>query len=311
MLSLNKSSIVEFIFTGLTDKSALNIPLFVIFVHVYIITVVGNVGIITLGMVDKSLHKPMYLFLCNLSFADLAYSSAVTPKMLNDFLCETKVISFVGCAMQMYIFVSFATIECLLLGVMAYDRYVAICSPLLYQILMSSILCLRMVIAAYFGGFMTALVHTIGVFHLNFCRSNTIDHFFCDIPPLYKLSCSDITINLAILVILGGLVTMSCLILILASYINIILAIMKIRSAQGRYKAFNTCASHMTAVSVFYGTVLFMYFRPSTSYALQQDRVASVFYSIVIPMLNPLIYSLRNTEVKEALKSSLKCSKEY
>ncbi|XP_077311276.1 olfactory receptor 8U9-like [Lithobates pipiens] len=306
MFSLNKNSMLEFIFTGLTDQSKLNIPLFVIFLHIYIVTVVGNVGIITLGMVDKRLHKPMYLFLCNLSFADLTYSSAVTPKMLNDFLCEAKIIAFVGCALQMYIFVSFATIECLLLGIMAYDRYVAICSPLQYESLMSSILCFRMVAAAYFGGFMTALVHTIGVFRLNFCRSNTIDHFFCDFPPLYKLSCSDITVNLAILIILGGLVTLSCLLLILVSYTNIIRAIMKIRSAHGRCKAFNTCASHMTAVSVFYGTVLFMYFRPSTSYALQQDRVASVFYSIIIPMLNPLIYSLQNTEVKEALRSSLK-----
>nr|DBA14859.1 TPA: hypothetical protein GDO54_004137 [Pyxicephalus adspersus] len=299
---------VEFLFTGLTDKPELNIPLFLIFLFIYSTTLVGNIGIIILGLVDKRLHRPMYLFLCNLSFADLTYSSAVSPKMLKDFLCEPKAISFVGCALQMYVFVSFATIECLLLGIMAYDRYVAICSPLQYGILMSSIVCVRMVAAAYFGGFMTALVHSVGVFHLNFCKSRIIDHFFCDIPPLYKLSCSDVTVSLSILIILGGLVTMSCLILILFSYFNIVLAIMKIKSALGRYKAFNTCASHMTAVSIFYGTVLFMYFRPSTSYALQQDRVASVFYSIIIPMLNPLIYSLRNTEVKEALKSSLKFS---
>ncbi|XP_077311268.1 olfactory receptor 8U9-like [Lithobates pipiens] len=303
---MNKSSVLEFVFTGLTDKNELNIPLFVIFLHVYITTVLGNVGIIIIVMVDKHLHKPMYLFLSNLSFVDLTYSSAITPKLLKDLLSETKAISFAGCAVQMYVFVSFATIECISLGIMAYDRYVAICSPLLYGVLMSGTLCFWMVVAAYVIGFMTALVHTISLFLLNFCRSNIIDHFFCDLPPLYKLSCSDTSMNLAVLIILGGLVSISCFILILFSYTNIILAILRIRSAQGRYKAFNTCTSHMTAVSVFYGTIFFMYLRPSTSYVLQQDRVASVFYSIIIALLNPFIYSLQNAEVKDAVKSFLK-----
>nr|DBA14854.1 TPA: hypothetical protein GDO54_004132 [Pyxicephalus adspersus] len=299
---MNKSSMIEFILAGLTDRTELFIPLFIVFLNVYITTVVGNVGIITLSLVDRHLHKPMYLFLSNLSFVDLMYSSSVTPKMLRDFLSHAKAISFVGCALQMYVFVSFATIECLILGLMAYDRYVAICSPLLYSVRMNIILCLRLLAAAYLEGFLTALIHTVSVFCLHFCRSNIIDHFFCDIPPLFKLSCSDISINLIVLVVLGGLSTVGCLILILVSYTYIVLAILRIRSSKGRYKAFKTCISHMTAVTIFYGTVLFMYFRPSSSYALQQDRVASVFYSILIPMLNPLIYTLRNEEFRKALK---------
>ncbi|KAM3913332.1 olfactory receptor 5AP2-like [Leptodactylus fuscus] len=303
---MNRSSVKEFILQGLTDKPELFIPLFILFLPVYIIIVVGNVGIIGLIRADRRLQKPMYLFLSNLSFADLTYSSSVTPKMLQDLLSESRTISFIGCVLQMYTFVSFATVECFLLGIMAYDRYVAICRPLLYGVIMSSLLCLRLVVSAYLGGLMTALVHTGFVFRLNFCNSNIISHFFCDMPPLFKLSCSDISMNISVIFVLGGLVTMSCLILILVSYTNIVLAILRIRSTQGRYKAFSTCTSHMTAVTIFYGTVLFMYFRPSSSYALQQDKVASVFYSILIPMLNPFIYSLRNTEVKEAAKRLVK-----
>ncbi|XP_018409294.1 PREDICTED: olfactory receptor 5F1-like [Nanorana parkeri] len=302
-LEMNKSSVMTFIFTGLTEKTELNILLFIIFLHIYVTTVVGNVGIIVLSITDKHLRKPMYLFLRNLSFVDIVYSSAVTPKMLRDFLSETKAISFFGCVVQMFVFVFSATSELLLLGIMAYDRYVAICSPLLYEALMSSMLCLWMLVAAYCGGFANALVQTVSAFCLSFCRSNIIDHFFCDLPPLFKLSCSDISMNIAFQMILGGLISTSSIILILFSYTNIVLAILKIQSVKGRYKAFKTCASHMTAVSVFYGTIFFMYLRPSSSYAPQKDRVASVFYTILIPMLNPLIYSLRNTEVKHALKN--------
>ncbi|KAM8924710.1 olfactory receptor 5AR1-like [Pelodytes ibericus] len=183
---------------------------------------------------------------------------------------------------------------------MAYDRYVALCKPLRYIVIMDNRLCLLLVVAAYAGGFLTAMVHTGCVFRLNFCNSNVINHFFCDIPPLFKLSCSDILLNIGIIFILGGFVTMSCLTLILVSYSYIVLDILRINSLEGRQKAFNTCASHMTAVSLFYGTVLFMYFRPTTKYALQQDRVASVIYSILIPMLKPIIYSLRNSDVKKA-----------
>ncbi|KAG9467429.1 olfactory receptor 5AR1-like isoform X2 [Eleutherodactylus coqui] len=303
---MNRSLVEEFILMGLTDRTELYLPFFTIFLLIYVITILGNVGIISLIKLDIRLQKPMYVFLSNLSFVDLTYSSSVAPKMLQDLVSESRTISFLGCALQMYIFISFVTVECLLLGVMAYDRYVAVCRPLLYGAIMNSILCLQLVVSSYLGGILTALVHVGFVFRLNFCKSNVISHFFCDIPPLFKLSCSDISINVVVLFVLGGLVTMSCLITILVSYTNIVLAIVRIHSAQSRYKAFSTCSSHMTAVSIFYGTVLFTYFRPSNSYALQQDKVASVFYSILIPMLNPLIYSLRNTEVKEALKRLVK-----
>ncbi|KAM5132696.1 olfactory receptor 5AP2-like [Mantella aurantiaca] len=305
---MNTSFVTEFILTGLTDNPKMKIPLFLIFLHVYIATVVGNVGFMSLNISNQRLHKPMYLFLSNLSFVDFTCSSAVLPKVLKDLLSETKAISFVGCAAQFFVFGSFGSTESLLLGVMAYDRYVAICSPLLYQVHMSSVLCLQMLVAAYFGGFFNSLVHTVAAFRLNFCRSNIIDHFFCDLPPLYKLSCSDTSMNIVVLILLGSLVSISSIILIFVSYTNIILAVLKIQSARGRYKAFNTCTSHITVVSVFYGTVFFMYFRPSTS-ILDQDWVASVFYSIGIPMSNPLIYGFRNAEVIEALKSSWKCFK--
>ncbi|XP_068115004.1 olfactory receptor 5F1-like [Hyperolius riggenbachi] len=301
LLKMNKSWVTEFVLAGLTNNTELRIPLFALFLLVYITTMISNMGIVTLTIVDRHLHKPMYFFLSNLSFVDITYSSSVTLKMLKDFLSEIRTISLVGCALQMYFFVCLATIECLLLGIMAYDRYVAICSPLLYRINMSDILCLRMVVAAYFGGLVNSLVHTVLMFQLNFCRPKIIDHFFCDLPPLYKLSCSDPKLALFFY-----LITISSLILILISYTNIVLAILKIHSTQGRYKAFNTCSSHMTTVSIFYGTVFFIYLRPSSSYAPQQDRVASVFYSILIPMLNPLIYSFRNAEVTDALKSSFK-----
>ncbi|KAM3913331.1 olfactory receptor 5F1-like [Leptodactylus fuscus] len=303
---MNRSSVKEFILEGLTDRTGLYIPLFIIFLPVYITTILGNIGIISLINVDRHLQKPMYFFLSNLSFVDLTYSSSVTPKMLQDLLSESRTISFIGCVLQMFTFVSFATVECFLLGIMAYDRYVAICRPLLYGVIMSNLLCLRLVVSAYLGGLLNAMVEASLISHLNFCKSHVISHFFCDMPPLFKLSCSDITMNIVTVFIVGGLITGSCLIIILVSYMNIVLAILRIRSTQGRYKAFSTCTSHMTAVTIFYGTVVFMYFRPSSSYALQQDKVASVFYSILIPMLNPFIYSLRNTEVKEAAKRLVK-----
>ncbi|XP_068115002.1 olfactory receptor 5F1-like [Hyperolius riggenbachi] len=298
---MNSTSEIVFTLTGLTDKTELGILLFVIFLLLYITMVMGNVGIMTLIIVDRHLHKPMYFFLSNLSMVDLIFSSAVTPKMLRDLLCETRTISFVGCALQMCFFMSFATTEGLLLAVMAYDRYVAICMPLLYGILMNYVLCRQMVVAAYFGGLMNGLVHTTLVFHLNFCKSKIIDHFFCDIPPLYKLSCSNIFINVAVLVLFGGFLAVSSFLLIIISYTKIVLAILKIQSSQGRYKTFNTCASHMTAVSIFYGTAFFTYLRPSTSFGQQQDLLTSVFYSVLIPVLNPLIYSFRNAEVKYAV----------
>nr|XP_033775750.1 olfactory receptor 1019-like [Geotrypetes seraphini] len=306
MESENRTSATEFILRGLTDDQELQILLFALLLLVYITTLMGNIGIIVLTCVNSQLQTPMYFFLTNLSFSDLFYSSAVTPNMLHNFLAERKVISFTGCATQMYFFVAFATAENFLLGVMAYDRYVAICNPLLYPVIMNKKVCVYLAAGAYIGGLLQSCIQTGCTFHLSFCRSNMINHFFCDIPPLFHISCTDITINLIVIFVLGGLATMSCFFTIIIFYIYILTTILKIHAAGGRRKAFNTCVSHFTCVTIFYGTVISMYFRPnSLSFGLDQDQVASVFYSIVIPMLNPLIYSLRNKEVVNALKKAI------
>ncbi|CAH2224620.1 olfactory receptor 1020-like [Pelobates cultripes] len=252
-------------------------------------------------MAASNLNTPMYFFLYNLSFLDLCYSTIITPKMLANLLSDKKTITYPQCILQMVLFGASVTIECFLLGIMAYDRYVAICNPLLYVIVMNKRLCAQLVAFAYLGGYFNATIHTTCTFDLPFCRSNKIDHFYCDVPPLLKLSCTDTTTNELIMFIFGGFAEMSSLITITVSYTYIISSIVSISSHQGRSKAFSTCASHLTTVIMFYGTIMFMYLRPSSTYSMSQDKVASVFYTVIIPMLNPLIYSLRNKEVARAL----------
>ncbi|XP_005279436.2 olfactory receptor 5G9-like [Chrysemys picta bellii] len=296
----NHSTVTEFILLGLTDRPELQVPLFVLFLVIYIVTLVGNLGMIVLIQIDPRLHTPMYFFLRNLSFCDLCYSSIISPKMLLNFLAESKRISYTACAVQMYLFGTFGHVDCLLLAVMAYDRYVAICNPLLYTVTMSRWLCHQLVAGVYAVGLLDTMVHTIFTFRLSFCSSNVINHFFCDFPPVLSLSCSDTRVNEIVMFALIGCVVVSSLVIILLSYTYIIITILRIRSAEGRRKAFSTCTSHLTAVAMFHGSLLFMYFRPSASYSLDTDKMASVFYTVVIPMLNPLIYSLRNKEVKDA-----------
>ncbi|XP_030046307.1 olfactory receptor 1020-like [Microcaecilia unicolor] len=305
MESRNQTSVTEFIFFGLTRDPKLQIPLFVFFLLVYIITLLGNIGIILVTRLDARLQTPMYFFLFHLSFVDNCYSSDITPKTLQTLLAEQKIISILGCTLQMYFFVAFATTELYLLAVMAYDRYVAICNPLLYPVIMSRRLSIQMLSAAYMAGFCNALIHTVCTFRLSYCGSNVINHFFCDIPPLLLLTCSDTSVNELVVFICSAFNTTTTFLAILVSYTYILSSILRIRSAEGRYKAFNTCASHFTAVLIFYGTVFFMYLRPTSSYSMEQDRVVSVFYAVLIPMLNPLIYSLRNKEVKAALMKVL------
>ncbi|XP_053221532.1 olfactory receptor 1019-like [Podarcis raffonei] len=301
----NHSVITAFIFRGFTDNPKMQLPLFMVFLLIYVITVIWNVGMIVLICVEPQLHNPMYFFLGNLSFVDLCYSSVIAPKMLADLLAESKSIAYNSCAIQLYLFGLFADVECFLLALMAYDRYVAICKPLHYSVLMSKRVCRQLMAVAYFMGIVDSMIHTCCTFRLPFCRSNAINHFFCDIPPLLALSCSDTYINEILIFtflsfIIGGSIGM-----ILVSYIYILGTITKMHSTAGRQKAFSTCASHLTAVGLFHGTMLFMYFRPSSSYSLDQDKWASVFYTVVIPMLNPLIYSLRNKDVKDALTKAL------
>ncbi|XP_006989807.2 olfactory receptor 5W2-like [Peromyscus maniculatus bairdii] len=297
----NCSSFTDFILMGITNNSEIKVVLFTIFLLVYLINLVGNLGIIFLIKVDPQLQTPMYFFLSNLSFCDLCYSTAVGPKMLMDIFGNDKSIPFFGCALQFFVSCTFVDSECILLAVMAFDRYQAINNPLLYTVNMSSRLCSLLMAGVYLVGMADSLIHTTLTFHLCFCGSNKIDHFFCDIPPILLLSCSDTQVNELAIFTIFGFIELSTISGVLVSYCYIISSVLKIRSAEGRFKAFSTCASHLTTVAIFQGTVLFMYFRPSSSYSLDQDKMSSLFYTLVIPMLNPLIYSLRNKDVKEAL----------
>ncbi|XP_039390481.1 olfactory receptor 1038-like [Mauremys reevesii] len=301
----NHSEVTEFILSGLTDRPELQVPLFGVFLLIYGITLVGNGGMILLITIDPGLHTPMYFFLSNLSFCDLCYSTIISPKMLLNFLAKRKSISYIACAVQMNLSVVFTDVECLLLALMAYDRYVAICNPLLYTVTMSRQLCNQLVALVYTVGLVDSMINTFFIFRLSFCSSNIINHFFCDIPPLLALSCSDTHINEIVIFAFTSCITVGSFVTVLLSYVYIISTILQIRSAEGRRKAFSTCSFHLTAVALYFGTLLFMYLRPTSSYSMDTDKVATVFYTVVIPMLNPLIYSLRNTEVKNALRKAM------
>uniref|UniRef100_A0A4X1TS63 G-protein coupled receptors family 1 profile domain-containing protein n=1 Tax=Sus scrofa TaxID=9823 RepID=A0A4X1TS63_PIG len=263
---------------------------------------IGNLGLVLLVIIDSRLHNPMYYFLSALSFLDACYSSVITPNMLVNFLSENKTISYLGCAAQMFLFLTFGTTECFILAAMAYDRYEAIYRPLLYSVRMSPRVYVPLIIFCYIGGILHGALHTVATFSLSFCASNEIRHVFCDIPPLLALSCTDTHTNQLLVFYFSGSIEISTISIVLVSYGFILSAILRMHSAEGRRKVFSTCGSHLTGVSIFHGTVLFMYVRPNSSYALDHDMIVSVFYTIVIPMLNPIIYSLRNKDVKEAVK---------
>ncbi|XP_004389297.1 olfactory receptor 1013-like [Trichechus manatus latirostris] len=301
----NFTKVKEFILLGFIVDSRLQRGFFFIFLIIYVISLLGNITVISLICGDSRIHTPMYFFIGNLSFLDLWYSSVYTPKILVTCISEDKSISFAGCLAQFFFSAGLAYSECYLLAAMAYDRYVAISNPLLYSQAMSPRLCTSLVAASYFGGFVNSTIITSETFTLNFCGNNIIDDFFCDLPPLVKLACNVNDSYQAMLSFILATNVITPTVLILASYLFIIAAILKIHSAQGRFKAFSTCGSHLTAVTLYYGSILFIYSRPSTSYALERDKVVSVFYTVVFPMLNPLIYSLRNKDVKDALKKML------
>lgn len=291
----------EFILLGITGRWDLRLTLFLVFLPVYLMSLLGNVGMVLLIRVDARLHTPMYFFLANLSLLDACYSSAIGPKMLVDLLLPRATIPYTACALQMFVFAGLADAECCLLAAMAYDRYVAIGNPLLYTTAMSRRLCLTLLGASGLGGAVSALVHTTFTFRLSFCRSREVNSFFCDIPPLLAISCDDTSLNELLLFALCGCIQTATVLAIVVSYGCIAGAVIRMRSAEGRWRAASTCGSHLAAVAMLYGTLTFMYLRPSSSYALDTDKMASVFYTLVIPALNPLIYSLRNKEVKEAL----------
>uniref|UniRef100_A0A8C6Y3Q7 Olfactory receptor n=1 Tax=Naja naja TaxID=35670 RepID=A0A8C6Y3Q7_NAJNA len=302
----NCTLVEEFILLGFSESPEQDPPLFTIFLTIYTITLIGNLGMIILIRISAQLHTPMYFFLCNLSMADICYSSVITPRMLTSFLTGHKSISFDACFGQLYFFVALVCTECFLLATMAYDRYVAICNPLLYPTIMSQNICVTLVAGSGFLGLTNAIamINTSCTFQLSFCRSNIINHFFCDVPPLLILSCSDTYISEIVIFAFGCIEGIS-IGMVLVSYAYILSTVLRMHSAEGRYKAFSTCASHLTAVGIYHGTILFMYFRPSSSYSMDQDKWTSLFYTVVIPMLNPLIYSLRNKEMKDAVSKSI------
>ncbi|KFO21798.1 olfactory receptor 8H1 [Fukomys damarensis] len=296
----NSTNMPGFILMGLTDSAETQLVLSVLFLLIYLITVLGNSGMILIIRLDSQLHTPMYFFLTHLSFLDLSYSSVITPKTLQNLVTSNKSISFLGCFTQMFFFIVFAAAECYLLSSMAYDRYVAICRPLNYPVIMSTRLCWSLLVVSYVIACLDSTVTVLCISRLDFCKSNVIQHFFCDTSPILALPCTDISkVEIFIFIAAGSNLVLS-LITISGSYLSILSTILKINSTAGKKKAFSTCASHLLGVTIFYSTMIFTYLKPKTSYSLGRDQVASVFYTIVIPMLNPLIYSLRNKEVKRA-----------
>ncbi|XP_038178107.1 olfactory receptor 150-like [Arvicola amphibius] len=302
MLEVNQTTVTEFILDGLTKNQELQLPLFLIFLVIYLVTVVGNLGMIILIIFSSHLHTPMYYLLSSLSFIDFCQSTVIIPKMLVNFVSEKNVISYPECMAQFYLFCVFAVAECHMLAVMAYDRYVAISNPLLYNVTMSYQVCLWMIAGVYSMGFLSATASAFFLIRLLFCKANIIKHYFCDFFPLLELSCSSTFINEVLVWSLGSFNILIPAMTILSSYIFIIVSILNIHSTGGRLKAFSTCSSHIMAVAIFYGSLAIMYLQPSSVSSLGQSKLSSVFYTIVVPMLNPMIYSLRNNDVKISLR---------
>ncbi|XP_021028047.1 olfactory receptor 145-like [Mus caroli] len=301
----NASLVTEFILMGLTNRPDLQIPLFLLFLVMYVIATLGNLALIMLIILNSHLHTPMYFFLLNLSCIDLFYCSVITPKMLMNFVRKKNVISYEGCMAQFYFFAFFAISECYVLTAMAYDRYVAICNPLLYNIVMSPKVCSYLMIGTYLMGFSGAMIHTGCILRLTFCDKNTINHYFCDILPLLQISCTSTYVNEIELFIVAGKDIIVPTVIIFTSYGFILSSILKISSTAGMSKAFSTCSSHIIALFLFFGSCTFMYLKPSSVGSMDQGKISSVFYNIVVPLMNPLIYSLRNKDVKIALKKTI------
>uniref|UniRef100_A0A4X1TA80 Olfactory receptor n=1 Tax=Sus scrofa TaxID=9823 RepID=A0A4X1TA80_PIG len=302
---LNFTDVTEFILLGLTSRPDLRLLFFVVFLLVYIVTLIGNIGMIILIRISPQLNSPMYFFLSHLSFADVWFSSNVTPKMLENLVSETKTISYPGCIVQCFFFIAFVHVEVFILAVMAFDRYMAIGNPLLYGSRMSRTICLRLISFPYVYGFFISLISTLWTHGLYFCGNIEINHFYCADPALIKMACAGTFIKEYTMRTLAGLNFSYSLLVIVISYIFILIAILRMRSAEGRKKAFSTCGSHLTAVTIFYGTLFFMYLRSPTEESVEQGKMVAVFYTTVIPMLNPMIYSLRNKDVKDAMSKAI------
>nr|XP_010307893.1 PREDICTED: olfactory receptor 4S2-like [Balearica regulorum gibbericeps] len=297
----NASCVKEFILLGLSENQRVQKICFVIFLFFYMIIVAGNLLIVITVISSQRLNSPMYFFLRYLSFVDICYSSVTAPKMIANFLVENKTISFVGCIAQLFGVHFFGCTEIFILTVMAYDRYIAICRPLHYTTLMTRRVCGQMVIASWVGGFVHSVVQTLLTTQLPFCGPNKIDHYFCDVHPLLQLACTDTYAVGVIVVANSGMITLSCFIILVMSYV-VILVSLKSQTSEGQRKALSTCGSHITVVILFFGPCTFIYIRPSSNLSADKNKMVSVFYTIITPMLNPLIYTLRNEDVKNAMK---------
>ncbi|XP_075815471.1 olfactory receptor 8K3-like [Microtus pennsylvanicus] len=302
----NLTVVTEFILMGITERPELQAPLFGLFLIIYMSSMVGNLGMIILTTVDSRLQTPMYFFIRHLAITDLGYSTAVGPKMLINFVVDLNIISYNLCATQLAFFLVFIISELFILSAMSYDRYVAICKPLLYTVIMSQRVCYVLVAIPYCYCTFVSLLVVIKIFTLSFCGPNVISHFYCDSLPLISLICSNTHEIEMIILVLAAFNLISSLLVVLVSYLLILVAILRMNSAEGRRKAFSTCGSHLTVVTVFYGTLIFMYVQPQSSHSFDTDKVASIFYTLIIPMLNPLIYSMRNKDVKYALQRTLR-----
>ncbi|XP_072813728.1 olfactory receptor 5J2-like [Vicugna pacos] len=303
MAEENFTVVTEFIILGLTDRAELKVVLFMLFLVIYAVTLVGNLGMTLLIHIAPKLHTPMYVFLSCPSFVDACYSPAIAPKMLTNLVVVKGTIS--ACMAQHLCFGIFVTAEGFLLLVMAYDNYVVMVNPLLYTIAMPKRKCAGLVAGSWICGIINSSIHTVSLGKLSFCRLNVINHFFCNIPSLLKLSCSDTSMNELLLFIFSGVIAMATFLTVIISYMFIAVAILRTCSAAGRQKDFSTCTSHLTAVTIFFGTLSSSHIQPSSQYSIEQEKMVSVFYTLVIPMLNPLIYSLRNKEVKDAVRRAI------
>ncbi|XP_068103576.1 olfactory receptor 5V1-like [Hyperolius riggenbachi] len=305
MTQRNWTSDSDFTLAGLSSDAKFQVLLFVIFLFLYLTSLGGNLIIIATICSERKLHTSMYFFLGNLSFLDICYSSVTVPKLLTGLVGGSSKISYRGCITQLYFYVSCCSTECLLLSVMGFDRYVAICNPLHYNTIMNKYRCLQLAVGLWLVGFASSVIHTVFTAELPFCNSRRISHFFCDIPPMLKLACSDTFLNMILILTAGGFLGLGSFVLTLVSYVQIISTILKIKTKDGRRRAFSTCASHLLVVTIFFGSISFMYMRPTSSYSLEQDQLVSLLYAVVTPALNPVIYTLRNKEVKFSLKRTI------
>ncbi|XP_070586655.1 olfactory receptor 5V1-like [Erythrolamprus reginae] len=306
MVVQNETELIEFIILGFRNLQEIHLLLFTGFFIIYLFTVLWNTFIVLMILMDQKLRNPMYFFLGNLSFLDICYTSTTIPQMLAHLLSEKNSISYMGCALQAYFFFSFVGIECLLLAVMAFDRYVAICNPLRYTLIISKEICFQLATACWAGGLLNSVVHTTFAFQLPFCGNNHLDAFYCDIAPLLRLSCGDTSLNQVLLLSIGFFIAWTPLACILLSYGYIISTILSMHSSEGRQKAFSTCSSHITVVLLYYGSALFTYSKSNDNNSSNQAKLIPVIYSILTPLLNPIIYTLRNKDVMSAWRNAIK-----